>query len=75
MKISKEASAQLLKSRYGQTIYDPINIYADPERYIIGGEEYSDQTAVSESMFDTLLDINPTDMGFSGDLDLSEFDV
>lgn len=75
MKISKEASAQLLKSRYGQTIYDPINIYADPERYIIGGEESSDQTAVSESMFDTLLDINPTDMGFSGDLDLSEFDV
>lgn len=76
MKISKEASAQLLKSRYGQTIYEPINIFADPERYIVGEENVSVNNEMSDSMFDQMMGVDPTDMGFSvGDIDLSEFEV
>lgn len=74
MKISREASFQLLKSRYGQTIYEPINTYADPERYLVGDEGEAG-AEVSDSMFDSMMSVNPSDFGFSGDLDLDEFDV
>lgn len=75
MKISREATSQLLKSRYGQTIYEPINIYADPERYLIGEEPGEINDSVSASMFDQMMGIDPGDMGFSStDVDLSEFE-
>jgi len=74
MKISREASFQLLKSRYGQTIYEPINVYADFERYMVGDEDDAG-TEVSDSMFDSMLSINPADLGFSADLDLDEFNI
>lgn len=38
MKHTKEARVQLLKNRSGETIYEPIMMFVDPEAYVAGGE-------------------------------------
>lgn len=38
LKASREARLQILKNRYGQTMYDSAPVYADGERYIVGEE-------------------------------------
>lgn len=78
MKLAKEASVQLLKSRYGQTIYEPINVFADPEYAKFGEEEQQDLSGESmDAMFDSLMGINPESEGFgsTGNLNLDEFDI
>lgn len=76
MKLSSEASVQMAKSRYGQTIMEPLNIFANPERYLFGDDGSSVVNEMSDSMFDQMMNIEPTDLGFSSsELDLSEFEV
>lgn len=78
MKLAKEASCQLLKSRYGQTIYEPINVYADPVYYKFGEETQNDLSGENmDSMFDSLMNIEPEEHGFSQNdtLNLDEFDI
>lgn len=78
MKLAKEASVQLLKSRYGQTIYEPINVYADPVYAKFGEEEQQDLSGENmDAMFDSLMNVNPSEEGFGSaqTLNLDEFDI
>ena len=41
MKARKSAQVQILKNRTGQTLYEPVTVYADGEAYVFMDEDSS----------------------------------
>jgi len=76
MKLAKEALVSLIKSRYSQTIYEPVLVFADPVCYKIGEESQATLDGQDiDAVFDSLLGIDPVKQGFGKEqLTFDEFD-
>lgn len=75
MKLSKEARVQLIKNRFGQSHEDPISVNFDPEFSLYGEMEETISSIshdYSSTSFDSILDIDPSSLGFNlSSIDLS----
>lgn len=70
MKARKTAQVQILKNRTGQTMYDPVPVYADGEAYVFLDEETMGQTlggAMAQADGQSAIDAA---FGMMGDSDL-----
>lgn len=78
MKLSKRASVQCLKSRFGGTLTDPIEVLCLPELASFGEGNADITREVDASVFDSILGISSKDLGFSSSspsgISLSDFD-
>ena len=76
MKLAKEALVSLIKSRYSQTIYEPVLVFADPVCYKVGEETQASLDGHDiDAVFDSMLGIDPAEQGFGREqLTFDEFD-
>ena len=77
MRLSKEARVQLLKSRFGQTHEDPIQVTFDPEFYQVGEMSDTSSSSINDYSgvsFDNLMNFDGLELGFSniGSIDTSD---
>jgi len=75
MKLSGEASVQLLKSRYGETRPDPISVQVDPVHYRFGETLSTTFSVDGDTMFDALMSDSNVDDRVYESVNLDEFNV